>query len=51
MQNASGVTGAAPIWHDFMEGVLSSPDMLATLGAAGDWQLAVFAAGQGDAPA
>jgi len=33
MQNASGVTGAAPIWHDFMEAVLASPQLLAELGA------------------
>jgi penicillin-binding protein 1C len=33
MQSASGVTGAAPIWHDFMEGVLSRPDLLERLGA------------------
>ena len=41
MQSASGVTGAAPIWHDFMEGVLSQPDLLARLEAPTDaaaWQ-------------
>jgi penicillin-binding protein 1C len=41
MQSASGVTGAAPIWHDFMEGVLSRPDLLARLDAPADaaaWQ-------------
>jgi hypothetical protein len=36
MQNASGVTGAAPIWHDFMEGVLSQPALLARLEASDD---------------
>ena len=34
MQHASGVTGAAPIWHDFMEAVLSRPDLLETLEAS-----------------
>jgi hypothetical protein len=41
MHGASGVTGAAPIWHDFMEGVLSNPDLLARLEAPDDpaqWQ-------------
>ncbi|MCC6454303.1 MAG: transglycosylase domain-containing protein [Caldilineaceae bacterium] len=41
MQSASGVTGAAPIWHDFMEGVLSQPELLARLEAPDDpaaWQ-------------
>lgn len=41
MQSASGVTGAAPIWHDFMEGILSNPDLLALLEAPADaaaWQ-------------
>lgn len=41
MQNASGITGAAPIWHDFMEGVLSRPELLATLKADSEtenWQ-------------
>jgi hypothetical protein len=41
MQSASGVTGAAPIWHDFMEGILSQPDLLARLEAPADgaaWQ-------------
>jgi penicillin-binding protein 1C len=31
MQNASGVTGAAPIWQAFMEGVLARPDLMAAL--------------------
>ena len=41
MKNTSGLTGAAPIWHDFMEAVLASPAMLATLDAPADaaaWQ-------------
>ena len=41
MQSASGVTGAAPIWHDFMEGVLGQPELLARLDAPADaaaWQ-------------
>lgn len=36
MQNASGVTGAAPIWHDFMQAVLAQPDMMARLGMPDD---------------
>jgi penicillin-binding protein 1C len=36
MQSASGVTGAAPIWHDFMQGVLTQPDLLARLEAPAD---------------
>jgi len=31
MRNTSGVTGATPIWHDFMEMVLGDPTLLATL--------------------
>ncbi|MCS6844697.1 MAG: PBP1A family penicillin-binding protein [Caldilineales bacterium] len=41
MRNTTGLTGAAPIWRDFMEGVLASPGLLATLGAPADpaaWQ-------------
>jgi hypothetical protein len=40
MRNASGVTGAAPIWHDFMEAVLARPELLAHLGVMpdADWQ-------------
>lgn len=41
MQSASGVTGAAPIWHDFMEGILTQPALLALLEAPDDpaaWQ-------------
>jgi penicillin-binding protein 1C len=33
MRNTTGVTGAAPIWHDFMEAVLNNPDYLKILGA------------------
>jgi 1A family penicillin-binding protein len=36
MQNTTGLTGAAPIWHDFMESVLANPAMLEALGAPGD---------------
>jgi hypothetical protein len=36
MKRTSGLTGAAPIWHDFMEGVLATPAALATLGAPAD---------------
>jgi hypothetical protein len=36
MKHTSGLTGAAPIWHDFMEGVLVSPAFLAVLGAPAD---------------
>lgn len=32
MRNTTGVTGAAPIWHDFMEAVTNSPELMATLG-------------------
>jgi len=31
MRNTSGITGAAPLWHDFMERVLADPTLLATL--------------------
>jgi penicillin-binding protein 1C len=31
MKRTSGLTGAAPIWHDFMEGMLASPVSLPTL--------------------
>jgi penicillin-binding protein 1C len=34
MRNASGVTGAAPIWNAFMEAVLADPAMLTTIGAS-----------------
>jgi hypothetical protein len=33
MRNVSGVTGAAPIWHAFMQRVLDDPVLLAELGA------------------
>jgi hypothetical protein len=36
MRNTSGVTGAAPIWHDFMQAILEDPAQLARLGAPGD---------------
>jgi len=42
MRGISGITGAAPIWHDFMEAVIADPAMLKTLNAAGDpaqWEL------------
>jgi hypothetical protein len=41
MRNVSGVTGAAPIWHAFMEAVLADPEMTALLEAptdAASWQ-------------
>ena len=41
MQNTSGLTGAAPIWHDFMEAVLTRPEFLKTLEAPAspaEWQ-------------
>ncbi len=36
MRGVTGVTGAAPIWHDFMEAVIADPVMLDTLGASAD---------------
>lgn len=36
MRATSGVTGAAPIWHDFMEMVLRDPTLLAALNAPAD---------------
>jgi len=36
MKRTSGLTGAAPIWHDFMEAVLKAPPLLATLEAPTD---------------
>lgn len=42
MRNTSGITGAAPIWHEFMERVLASPDLLSTLEAAEDPTAWVF---------
>ena len=43
MRNASGVTGAAPIWHAFMEAVLAEPELLAILDAPEDAALWEFA--------
>ncbi|MCC9075816.1 transglycosylase domain-containing protein [Litorilinea aerophila] len=36
MRNASGITGAAPIWHEFMEAVLARPELWDTLEAPPD---------------
>ncbi len=36
MSNTSGITGAAPIWHDFMEKVLADPMLVAELDAPAD---------------
>lgn len=36
MKKISGVAGAGPIWHDFMEAVLAAPELLAALGAPSD---------------
>lgn len=33
MRGASGITGAAPIWHDFMETIIADPALLALLDA------------------
>jgi hypothetical protein len=33
MRGVTGVTGAAPIWNKFMEGIIADPAMLQTLGA------------------
>ena len=41
MKKVSGIAGAAPIWHDFMEGVLADPALRQTLGVGEDpaaWQ-------------
>jgi len=41
MRNVSGITGAAPIWHAFMQAVLADPTLLTMLGAPADpaaWQ-------------
>ncbi len=43
MKNTTGLTGAAPIWHDFMEATLADPSLLARLGApkaAAGWEFA-----------
>lgn len=36
MVDSSGLTGAAPLWHDFMEGVFASPELLSELREAVD---------------
>ncbi len=36
MKQVSGVSGAGPIWHDFMEGVLADPALLAAIAAPSD---------------
>lgn len=36
MRNTTGLTGAAPIWHDFMEAVLASPNLLEVLEVPAD---------------
>ncbi len=36
MKNTTGLTGAAPIWHDFMEATLADPALLARLAAPKD---------------
>ena len=41
MKKVSGIAGAAPIWHDFMEGVLKDETLRRTLGVGDDpaaWQ-------------
>ncbi len=41
MRGISGITGAAPIWHDFMEAVLADPKLLKVLNASAnptDWE-------------
>ena len=41
MKKVSGIAGAAPIWHDFMEGVLADPALRGVLGVGDDpatWQ-------------
>ena len=43
MKNTTGLTGAAPIWHDFMEATLADPALLARLSApkaAARWEFA-----------
>lgn len=44
MKKVSGVAGAGPIWHDFMEGVLADPALLAALAAPDDPAAWAFAA-------
>ncbi len=36
MRNVAGVTGAGPMWHNFMEAVLADPRLLAELDAPAD---------------
>ncbi len=36
MKNTTGLTGAAPLWHDFMEATLADSALLARLGAPRD---------------
>ncbi len=36
MKNTTGLTGAAPIWHDFMEATLADEALLARMGAPKD---------------
>jgi penicillin-binding protein 1C len=36
MKQTSGLTGAAPIWHDFMEAAHATPAFLTTIGAPAD---------------
>jgi LysM repeat protein len=36
MRNTTGISGAAPIWHDFMEAVLNNPEFLQMLDAPED---------------
>ena len=43
MRGVTGVTGAAPIWHEFQEAVLADPAMLETLDAPADDSAWVFA--------
>ena len=36
MRDSTGLTGAAPIWHEFMEAVLADPTLLAAINAPAD---------------
>ncbi len=42
MRGVSGVTGAAPIWHDFMRAVLEDPQALAALEPPANWEAWAF---------
>lgn len=42
MRGISGITGAAPMWHDFMEAVFADPALLRTLEAPADPALWAF---------